>query len=116
MRFLTDENVMKRIVDELRGLGFDVTTVAEHMLGAADPEILRSDAIAGRIFITEDQDFGDLVVRQRMPVDGVVLLELRRMSPENVALRAVGVISKAGSKLQGHFTVIEPTRVRSRPL
>jgi predicted nuclease of predicted toxin-antitoxin system len=116
MRFLADENVMREIIDELRGLGLDVTSASELMQGAPDPDVLKSAATAGRILITEDQDFGDLVVRQGLPADGIALLELHKMSPQATVRRAVDAIMATGTKLIGAFTVIEPGRIRSRPI
>jgi predicted nuclease of predicted toxin-antitoxin system len=38
--------------------------------------VLAAASRDGRILITEDRDFGELVIRQRLVVDGIVLLEL----------------------------------------
>ena len=116
MRFLADENIMREIIAELRALGLDVESASELMQGAADPDVLKEAATAGRILITEDQDFGDLVVRQGLPADGIVLLELHRLSPAATTRRAVDAIMASGDKLVGAFTVIEPGRIRTRPV
>ncbi|MGE0009062.1 MAG: hypothetical protein AB7S92_26230 [Parvibaculaceae bacterium] len=42
--------------------------------------------------MTEDRDFGELVVRQRLEVQGVVLLELDRLSNEAEAERVARVV------------------------
>ena len=95
MRFLADENVMREIIDELKALGHDVAAVSDFMRSAPDPDVLRAAGTEGRILITEDQDFGDLVVRQALPVDGVVLIELHRMSPQATTRRTVDAIVAA---------------------
>src|SRR5450631_594390 len=43
--------------------------------GIPDTEVLKVAEAEGRILITEDQDFGELVLRQRLGVRGIVLLE-----------------------------------------
>jgi hypothetical protein len=57
-----------------------------------------------------------LIIRQRLEVPGIVLLELDRLSNEAEADLAVAVISANADKLAGNLLVIEPTRVRVRPL
>ena len=81
MRFLADENVMAETIAALRQLGHDVLAVVEQMKSASDPVVLDSAIADGRILLTHDKDFGDLVVRQGISVDGVVLVALRKLSP-----------------------------------
>lgn len=116
MRFLADESVIAEVIFELRKLGHDVFAVIEQMKSAADPVVLNRAFADGRILITEDKDFGDLVVRQGLGVDGVVLLALRKMSPSSTTKRVIDAIIVDLDKLAGRFTVIEPGRTRSRPI
>jgi hypothetical protein len=57
-----------------------------------------------------------LVVRQQLGVEGVVLLELDRLSNVAETDLVVSVLSKNTDKLSGNLLVIEPGRVRIRPL
>ena len=66
------------------------------------------------MLITGDSDFGELVVRQQ--VQGVILLELDRLSNAAEASRVAAVVSADADKLPGNLVMIEPTRVRIRPL
>lgn len=116
MRFLADENVSYRVVERLRAAGFDVMAVALTNPGAPDSDVLATAGRDGRVLITEDRDFGELVVRQRLEVQGVVLLELDRLSNIAEADRVVAVISTNLDKPAGNLLVIEPGRVRIRPL
>ena len=54
-----------------------------------------------RILVTEDRDFGELVVRQRLGVDGVLLLELDRLSnaaeTDRVVKESVATLKKLGA-------------------
>ena len=83
MRFLADENVSYHVVEQLRNAGFDVMATSLANPGASDSDVLATARRDGRILITEDRDFGELVVRQRLEIQGIVLLELDRLS--NVA-------------------------------
>lgn len=116
MRFLADENVSHYVVERLRDAGFDVTAIGLTIPGASDGDVLAAAMRDGRILVTEDRDFGELIVRQRLEVQGVVLLELDRLSNVAEADRVAAVVSTNGDKLSGNLLVIEPGRVRIRPL
>jgi predicted nuclease of predicted toxin-antitoxin system len=116
MRFLADENISRLVIERLRAMGFDVASVATMSPGASDNDVLAAARSEGRILITEDRDFGELVVRQRPGVHGVVLLELDRLSNAAEADLVRTVVSANADKLAGNLVVIEPGRVRVRPL
>jgi len=116
MRFLADENIASIVVRRLCAAGHDVVAIAETAPGASDDQVLAIAVADQRILITEDRDFGELVVRQRMRVGGVVLLELDPLSNEAVAARVAEVVSSQAVKFSGSLVVIEPGRVRIRPL
>lgn len=116
MRFLADENVSRRVIERLRASGHDVVAVAETKAGAPDKDILEAADADGRILITEDRDFGELVIRQRLGVCGLILLELDPLSNSTEADLVVQVVSIHADKLEGNLLVIEPGRIRVRPL
>jgi predicted nuclease of predicted toxin-antitoxin system len=116
MRFLADENVSRLVIERLRAAGFDVVAVGSTSPGASDNDVLAAASHDGRILITEDRDFGELVVRQRVGVYGVVLLELDRLSNVAEADLVAAVVTTNADKLPGNLLVIEPARVRVRPL
>jgi predicted nuclease of predicted toxin-antitoxin system len=80
MRFPADENVSHLVIERLRTAGFDVMSIGEARSGATDREVPDAAESEGRILVTEDRDFGELVVRQRLRVRGIILLELDRLS------------------------------------
>ena len=116
MRFLADENVSRLVVDRLRIAGFDVASVGMTISGASDEVVLAAATREGRILVTEDRDFGELVIRQRIDVLGVVLLELDRLSNAAEADAVAAVIAANLDRLPGALMVIEPGKVRIRPL
>jgi predicted nuclease of predicted toxin-antitoxin system len=116
MHFLADENVSLLVVEQLRAAGFEVATVGLTKPGASDAEVLAMATGQGYVLITEDRDFGELVIRQQVQVQGVVLLELDRLSNAAEAGRVAAVVSANMDKLPGSLCVIEPARVRMRPL
>src|SRR5205085_10673805 len=80
MRFLADENVARLVIERLRAGGFEVISVTETRSGAPDRDVLDAADTEDCILITEDRDFGELVVRQRLGVRDMILLELDRLS------------------------------------
>lgn len=115
-RYLADENVSRRVVAALRLDGHPVDWVAEIMPGAADEVVLDRAVRDGSVLITSDRDFGEMVVRRKMAVVGVVLLALDRLGPEAEAARAKHALAIAGNRLIAAMTVVEPGRIRFRRL
>ncbi|MBV8190409.1 MAG: DUF5615 family PIN-like protein [Alphaproteobacteria bacterium] len=70
------------MIARLRADGLDVISIAETQPGARDDAILETARAEGRILITEDRDFGELLIRQCLLAAGVILLELDRLSGE----------------------------------
>jgi hypothetical protein len=83
---------------------------------AADPEVMNRAERENRLLLTEDKDFGDLVLPQARPVPGLVLV---RIDPSRRSLkgpRLLAAIDGFGDTLFGRYTVVEAARFRSRPL
>src|SRR5262249_13862600 len=110
------ENVSHFVIKRLRADGFAVVSVSEFRSGAPDTDVLKAAEVEGCILITEDRDFGELVIRQRLGVRGLVLLELDRLSSAAEADVVAAVVSTHADKLPGNLVVIEPGRIRVRPL
>jgi predicted nuclease of predicted toxin-antitoxin system len=116
VRWLADECVAAPLVARLREAGHDVAYMAEIAPATADPDVLARSHDDGRLLLTEDKDFGELVVRWNRPVPGLVLL---RIDPEKNLLKSArldAAIGTFGERLYGRYTVVEEARFRSRPL
>lgn len=116
MRFVADENVSHRVVERLRADGHDVMLIAGKLSGMSDTDVLKLAEAETRVLITEDQDFGRLIFRQQLGVQGVVLLELDRLSTHAEADRVAQVVSAYGHRFLNNLCVVEPTRFRVRPM
>ncbi|MGO9740116.1 MAG: DUF5615 family PIN-like protein [Roseiarcus sp.] len=116
IRFLAHENVSRLVVERLRAAGWDVLSIGGALGGASDSEVLETARREGRIPITEDRDFGEMVVRQRLGVAGVILLELDRLSNQAEAEQVGKIVAAHTERLEGALTVVEPGRVRFRLL
>jgi predicted nuclease of predicted toxin-antitoxin system len=116
MDFLADENVPRPIIERLRKDGLTVRSVFEESRGIGDADVLSFANRAGLILVTQDHDFGELAILRRMPVTGVLLLELARLPLSEQVERVAMLLSTEPTKFVGKLTVIEPARVRVRAL
>lgn len=114
MRWLADESVEVSTIEALRIAGYDVEAIREIEPGAPDDRVLDRAHRRGRILITDDLDFGELVIRDRQPVPGIVLLRLSAGSPQWRAQRLLQVMAAIEERMPGSFVVIENTSIRWR--
>jgi predicted nuclease of predicted toxin-antitoxin system len=103
-------------VDGLRGDGHDVLYVKETNPGATDDKVLQLSTDQQRVLVTEDKDFGELVVRLKLPAYGIILL---RINPADSAVKLARIrhlLQHHAQRLPGSFFVLSEKRARFRPL
>ena len=116
MKFLADECCDTGLVASLRDEGHDVLYIFEEKPGVSDEEVLMDGYNEGRILLTEDKDFGELVYRFKKPSKGIVLI---RIDVEERHLKwdlLKKLIDRYGERLPGNFVVVEVQKYRFRPL
>ncbi len=118
MRFLVDECLSKHFVTYLRNAGHDVIWVQEVCPAADDQSVLALATAEGRIVVSQDWDFGELVFRFALPAKGVVIVPVQAFDDtlDGIAAYATGVIQHLGESCIGTLTVIEPHKTRQRRL
>ena len=114
MNLYADEGIDRQIVDALRGAGFDVAYAAESDPAVADDALLAKAAAEGRLLLTSDKDFGELVYRLGKASDGVVLIRLSGLSADLKARLVVEAISTRAEELARAFSVLSPGMLRIR--
>ena len=116
MRFLANENMPGDVVHGLRSAGFDAVWVRQERPGIGDREVLTWAVREQRVLLTFDKDFGELAFSAGLPAScGVILFRV----PVPRSETAVGVLVRsvvARDDWAGHFSVLEPGRVRMRAL
>jgi predicted nuclease of predicted toxin-antitoxin system len=116
MRILADENVPGTLVNLLRQRGHDVVWIRADAPGSADEAVIESARKAGRILLTSDKDFGELVFRHGLSApDGVILLRISDKSPQNYVSKAISAL-ESQADWTGCLVVITDQRIRVRPL
>jgi len=117
MRFLLDQDVYATTASFLRGLGHDVVPVAQIGLAQADDEeLLKIASEQGRIFITRDRDFGNLVFVKGLGA-GVLYLRILPSTQNAVHDELERVLNTyAEEELAKAFIVVGPSGHRVRRL
>ena len=116
MNLLADECCDALVVDGLRSDGHDVLYVKEIARGTDDDTVLQTAAGQQRVLLTEDKDFGEPVVRLKLPAYGIVLL---RMNPADSAAKLARLrhlLQHHAQRLAGSFVVLNDKKARFRSL
>jgi predicted nuclease of predicted toxin-antitoxin system len=116
MRLLADENTHGQLVAWLRSQGHDVLYAAESRRQTPDPELLELARTEGRVVLTDDLDFGELIYRQRLASQGVILLRMAGVPIADRVHRLAEVWRIVESSLPGRFIVIARDKCRIRAL
>lgn len=107
MKVLVDVSAGRSIADLLRSLGNDTSFVR-------DSDILSWAVTEGRVVVTMDKDFGELIFRSGQPLAGVLLLRLEAArTPEKLRI-VTDIFSAHESDLPGQFSVYQNGRLRIR--
>ena len=116
MRWLADECISARLVKLLRDAGHDVAYAAEMAAGATDSDLIAMARRDNRLLLTDDKDFGELVVRRRWAVPGLVLMRVASEQPQLRWQRLQAALARFGDGFNGRYVVIEDARFRVRAL
>lgn len=116
MRRLADENIETPIVQWLRQIGHDVVWAIETLTSAEDRVLLDTANRTGRIVLTYDLDFGEMIYHEGAVAAGLILLRFKsRNKWERLALlQSLWRDIEAG--VSGNFIVVTNDRLRVRPL
>ena len=117
MKFLLDQDVYAITARFLAALGHDVTRAAEVGLSrASDEDILREAQSSGRLLVTRDRDFGNLVFVRGLSC-GVLYLRILPTTENSVHHELGRILSSySEEELSKAFVVVEPGGHRFRRL
>jgi len=110
-----DECKGPAVSDWLVGNGHDAVSISQQLDGLdglSDIQVLRKEVEESRILITNDKDFGEMVIRAKEPHRGVILL---RLVDERTAIK-VDVLGRLfeqyDTQLSGNFVTATESSVR----
>jgi predicted nuclease of predicted toxin-antitoxin system len=114
--FLVDESCPRAVVEALVGVGHDVRYAADSDRRAADVELVSIALAEHRVIVTEDFDFGELLIRNRLRAPGAIILFLPESRPAQRASRLLQVLTSGKLTFEGKVTILTARQVRQRPL
>ena len=115
MRFLLDVHMNATLARLLTAAGHDILRAALTHKRWSDERLLELAAAEGRIIVSQDSDFSELIYFHGKAAPPAVLYI--RCEPEQqleMNGRVLEVLETAG--FDGHMVVIEPANTRYRPL
>lgn len=118
MRFLVDQAVSWRVANDLTVAGHDAVHVRDlGMSTARDAVILDRAASEDRIIITQDTDFGTLLVASGSERPSVILLRMRSGRPAEQARALLASLTAAEEDLlEGAIVAMSDEAIRVRRL
>ena len=116
MRLLLNENIPLASARVLQKSGHDVLAITEHAPGITDEAVLCLAKEEGRVVVTFDRDYGELIFYRGLPVPmGVLYLRFLPSSPDEPA-KYIEQLLASGIVVEGRFTTGDRDQVRQRPL
>jgi predicted nuclease of predicted toxin-antitoxin system len=118
MKFLGDMGISPRTIQLLREQGYDAIHLVEQKLERmSDPRILEKARQEGRILLTVDLDFAQLLAISGQSLPSVILFRLGNVSREIVNIRLLSVLGDYATDLQnGAIISVNDVSVRLRHL
>jgi predicted nuclease of predicted toxin-antitoxin system len=116
VNLLADECCDALLVEGLRSDGHDVLYIKEIAPGATDDTVLQLASDQQQVLLTEDKDFGELVVRLKRPAYGIVLLRINPADTATKLARLRHLLQHHVQRLPGSFVVLSEKRARFRTL
>ncbi len=114
LKFLVDVGVGKIVEEWLKDNGYDVKNIREINPGMEDREILRIAVNEGRMVITMDKDFGELIYKSGLLHSGILLLRLEDARADEKVSIVKEILEKYDEKMQNKFCVFQNGRIRIR--
>ena len=88
--------------------------ISEISARAREEDVLRLALAEDALLVTVDKDFGELVIRHRLPTTGVLLCRTAQMPLDAEADLISRTIWERGEELLGAFSVLTPRNLRVR--
>ena len=111
---VTDECVDYAITTTLRNAGFEVYAISEQNPAIKDKDVLAIAFAQQALLITEDKDFGELVIRLQLPNNGILLVKMMEAHSQIKAVLVLQIIQQYNTTLLKAFSVLDANKFRTR--
>ena len=116
MRFLANENFPGAAVAALEAAAHEIAWVRRIAPGVSDEVVLAWAARVRRVLLTFDKDFGELARTSDLPIGCGIVLFRTPMPKADAVGQWMAELLGSRDDWTGHFSVVEPGRIRMRPL
>lgn len=116
LKFLADMNIEKAIIEEIKALGYNIICVAEINPTMTDSDVFKLANSENRILITNDKDFGEIVFRQKLVSEGIILIRLETPDIKEKVKLVKKLLIFYREKVRNHFVVINQNKFRAMSL
>ncbi len=118
MRFLLDECLSERLADLLNKAGFDVVHVRNlGLIGHVDDEVLEAPRSSGRVLVSADTDFGELLARSGATLPSLILFRQTDRRAQHQADTLMAHLTEISDDMDvGAIVVFTDDRLRIRRL
>ena len=116
LRLLIDANMPRLITRSLTALGYDVVDIRDvEVPGVADERIFEIAQQEGRVIITRDQDFGNVLLYPPGLHSGIIVLKTQALSSESIKDLLVRFLAEIKEdEVSGSLIILEKHRYRIR--
>lgn len=111
---VTDECVDYEITIQLRMAGYKVYAICEQNPAINDKDVLAIAYYQQALLITEDKDFGELVIRLKLPNYGILLVRMMEESSKTKADFVLNILERYNVTLLKAFSVVDLNKFRTR--
>lgn len=106
IKFLADENISKSLTEFLRKGSYDIKDIKEEgLFGISDAEVLKFAEKEGRVILTHDKEFGN-ILKNPLSFEAIVIIRYSNQSPANVIRRFRLDLEKIKGKLENSVIVL----------
>ena len=95
--------------------GYDLERIAVNR-SLADPEVMQEALRARRLLLTQDRDFGALIIKHCLPTHGVILVRDAGMSVQDMIDGLLKLLREPEETFVGNITVLDQRGVRQNNL
>ncbi len=114
LKFLVDVGVSKKVERWLQNNGYNIKSVRDINPRMIDKEISKIAVSEGRMVITMDKDFGELVYNSGLPHAVVLLLRLEGARSDEKVKIVEKILERYSDKLIYNFCVFKDGQLRIR--
>ncbi len=112
LKFIVDECTGPDVAKWVTSKGYETISIFNSFQGSKDIDILTMANKNGYIIITNDKDFGEMVFKENLNHNGIVLLRLTNERSWNKIEVLEKLFSTNILELHGNFTVVTDKTIR----